>query len=111
MFSSFRDGQHKPDRGLLLSHLLLGSGVLPAGVYDRFDAFIRRHVRSENIRSCQRGVLSFTNYRKSTFFLLFKESFFIWKVIFHYGTYMSTQGVNMTNLGASFVLNNKVKFR
>ena len=47
MFSSFQDGQHKLDRGLLLSRLLLGSGVLPTGVYDRFDAYIRRLLRPE----------------------------------------------------------------
>ena len=70
MFSSFRDGQHKPGRGLLLTHLLLGSGVLRAGVYDRFEAYIRHHFRPENIRSCWRGFLIFANYRKSSFFVL-----------------------------------------
>ena len=69
MISSFRDGQHKPDRGLLLSHLLLGSGVPTAGVYDRFDAYIRRQLRPENIRSCWRGFLIFANYIEYFFVL------------------------------------------
>jgi len=53
----------------------------------------------------------FRELQKEYFFLFFKESFFIWKAVFRYGTYMSTQGVNMTNFSASFVFNNKVKFR
>ena len=57
------------------------------------------------------GFPDFRKLLKGSFFLFFKESFFIWKAVFHYGTYMSTQGVNMTNFGASFVFNNKAKFR